>query len=482
VDAFWHNLCDGVDSITFFNDDELDASVDGELRANPDYVKARGIVADADKFDAAFFGFTPREAELMDPQQRVMLETGWHALENAGYDSSSYDGIVGVFAGMGNSTYYHENVLTRPDRVQAIGAFQTMVSNEKDYIATRLAYKLNLTGPGVSVHTACSTSLTAVCQAFQSLGSSQCDMALAGGVSITTPQNSGYLYQEGGMLSPDGHCRPFDANAQGTTFNNGAAMVVLKRLEDAQTDGDRVYAVIRGVGLNNDGADKMSFTAPSVNGQAGAIAMAHADAGVDPDTITYVEAHGTATPVGDPIEVAALTQAFRAGTERTQFCAIGSVKSNVGHLIAAAGVSGLIKTALSLYHRQIPATLYFEKPNPQLDLENTPFYVNSKLAEWQQGDSPRRAGISSFGVGGTNAHVILEEAPEPPVAENSTRPRQLLLLSAKTETALDSATENLSDYFKIHPETDCADAAYTLICRGCGRGAGKTSTRTTDIP
>ncbi|MCF7849315.1 MAG: amino acid adenylation domain-containing protein, partial [Kiritimatiellales bacterium] len=462
VDTFWQNLCDGVDSVTFFNDDELDASVDVVLRANPDYVKARGIIADADKFDAAFFGFTPREAEVMDPQQRVMLETGWHALENAGYDSSSYVGIIGVFAGMGNSTYYHENVLTRPDRMAAIGAFQTMVGNEKDYIATSLAYKLNLTGPGVSVHTACSTSLTAVCQAFQSLESGQCDMALAGGVSITTPQNSGYLYQEGGMLSPDGRCRPFDADAQGTTFNNGAAMVVLKRLEDAQADGDRIYAVIRGVGLNNDGAEKMSFSAPSVNGQAGAIAMAHADAGVAPDTISYVEAHGTATPVGDPIEVAALTQAFRVGTDRTQFCALGSLKSNVGHLIAAAGVSGLIKTALSLYHRKIPGTLNFEKPNPQLDLENTPFYVNAKLVEWQPGESPRRAGVSSFGVGGTNAHVILEEAPDVPKVGTSVRPRQLLLLSAKTETALDSATANLSGYFQAHSEADCADAAFTL--------------------
>ncbi len=463
VDTFWENLCAGRDTVTFFKDDELDASVDSELRKQPEYIKARGIIEGAEKFDAAFFGFSPREAELMDPQQRVMLEVAWQALENSGCTATDRNRLVGIYAGMGNSTYYHDNVLTRPDRIKELGAFQVMTGNEKDYIATRLAYKLNLTGPAVSIHTACSTSLVAVSHAVHALLDGQCDMALAGGVSITTPQNSGYLYQEGSMLSPDGHTRPFDVSAQGTTFNNGAAMIVVKRLDDALADGDRIYAVIRGAALNNDGADKMSFSAPSVDGQAAVVAMAHAQAGVEPESITYVEAHGTATPVGDPIEVTALTQAFRVGTDRKQFCALGSLKSNVGHLICAAGVTGLIKAALSLYHKKIPGTLYFEKPNPQLDLENSPFYVNAGLIDWPEGKTPRRAGVSSFGVGGTNAHVILEEAPSVEIlAERPSRPCQLLLLSAKTETALDAATVNLAEQFLQAPETDLADAAYTL--------------------
>ncbi len=460
-DELWQNLCNGVESTTFFTDEELDSGIDNILRKNPNYVKARGIVQDADCFDAAFFGVNPREAEIMDPQQRIFLEMAWAALENAGYNPESFGGLIGVYAGMGNNTYFANNVSTRPDLISRVGEFQVMVANEKDYLATRVSYKLNLTGPSVSVHTACSTSLVAICQAFQSLMSYQCDMALAGGISITVPQNSGYLYQEGAMLSGDGHCRPFDAQAQGTVFGNGVGVVVIKRLEDALEDKDQIYAVIRGVAINNDGSGKVSFAAPSVNGQAEAIAMAQTYANVHPETISYIEAHGTATPLGDPIEIEALTQAFRTKTEAKQFCAIGSIKSNFGHLVAAAGVTGLIKTALALKHKQIPPSLHFEKPNPAIDFANSPFYVNTKLSEWKAGITPRRAGVSSFGVGGTNAHVVLEEAPtaEP---SGSSRPRQLLLLSSKTQSALDAATAALRIHLTQHPEINLADVAYTL--------------------
>lgn len=461
VDDLWRNLCNGVESTTIFSDDELDPTIDNNLRNAPNYVRARGIIEDADRFDAAFFGINPREAEVMDPQQRVFLEMAFQALENAGYDPDSFNGLIGVYAGMGNNTYFANNVSTRPDVISQVGEFQVMVANEKDYLATRVSYKLNLKGPSVSVHTACSTSLVAVCEAFHSLMSYQCDMALAGGISIAVPQNSGYLYQEGAMFSSDGHCKPFDAQAEGTVFGNGVGVVVLKRLEDALQDRDQIYAVIRGVGINNDGAGKVSFAAPSVDGQAEAIALALACANVHPDTISYVETHGTATPLGDPIEIEALTQAFRNKTEAKQFCAIGSIKSNFGHLIAAAGVTGLIKTSLSLKHKQLPPTLHFQQPNPNIDFANSPFYVNAKLSEWKAGNTPRRAGVSSFGVGGTNAHVVLEEAPilEP---SGDSRPRQLLLLSAKTLEALDAATANLREHLAQHRDINLADVAYTL--------------------
>jgi len=461
VDELWQNLCGGVESTAFFSDAELDPNIDPNLRQDPNYVKARGIIDGADRFDAAFFGMSPREAEITDPQQRVFLEIAWAALENAGCDPNTFNGSIGVYAGTGNNTYFPNNIAGRSDVISRAGEIQVMVGNEKDYIATRTSYKLNLKGPSVSVHTACSTSLVAVCQAFYALMSYQCDLALAGGISITVPQNSGYLYQEGGMFSSDGLCKPFDAKAEGTVFGNAGGAVVLKRLEEAIADRDTIYAVIRGVGLNNDGAAKVSFAAPSVDGQADAIAMAHAMADVHPETISYIETHGTATPLGDPIEIAALTQAFALKTAAKQFCAIGSVKSNFGHTIAAAGVTGLIKTALALKHRQIPATLHFEKPNPAIDFANSPFYVNAELSEWKAGKTPRRAGVSSFGVGGTNAHVVLEAAPalEP---SSPSRPRQLLLLSAKTPSALDAATANLRSHLAQHPEIDLADAAYTL--------------------
>ncbi|MEH2223928.1 aminotransferase class III-fold pyridoxal phosphate-dependent enzyme [Nostoc sp.] len=461
VDEFWRNLCEGLESTTFFQDEELDPSIDPNLCKDPSYVKARGIIPGGETFDAAFFGINPLEAVVMDPQARVFLELVYEALENAGYESESFEGLIGLYAGCGQNTYFANHISGRMEIVDRIGEFQTMLANEKDFLTTRAAYKLNLKGPAVSVNTACSTSLVAVIQACQALTSYQCDLALSGGVSMTTPQNSGYMAQEGSMLSGDGHCRPFDASAQGTMFNNGAGVVVLKRLEDALNDGDRIYAVIRGSGINNDGADKVSFTAPSVDGQAEAIAMAQAYANFHPETISYIEAHGTATPLGDPIEIEALTQAFRVHTDAKQFCAIGSLKSNVGHLVAAAGVAGLIKTALALHYKKIPPSLNFEAPNPKIDLANSPFYVNTKLAEWLEGETPRRAGVSSFGVGGTNAHIVLEEAPQIQ-SSGSSRPQQLLLLSAKTSQALEAATANLQQHLQYNAEINLADVAYTL--------------------
>lgn len=461
VDELWRNLCEGIESTTFFTEEELDLSIDPDLLRDPNYVKARGIIAGGETFDATFFGITPREAEVMDPQSRVFLELVHEALENAGYVADSFDGLIGLYAGCGQNTYFANHICGRPEIVNRLGEFQTMLANEKDFLTTRAAYKLNLKGPSVTISTACSTSLVAVSQAIESLNNYQCDLAVAGGISMTTPQNSGYLAQEGGMLSGDGHCRSFDVDAQGTMFNNGAGLVVLKRLVDAIEAGDRIYAVIKGVGVNNDGADKVSFTAPSVDGQAQSIAMAQAYADFHPESISYIEAHGTATPLGDPIEIAALTQAFRLQTNAKQFCAIGSIKSNFGHTVAAAGVAGLIKTALSLYHKQIPASLNFTAPNPNLDLANSPFYVNTQLTEWPAGDTPRRAGVSSFGVGGTNAHVVLEESP-PVQSSGSSRPEQLLLLSAKTSTALAAATQNLAQYLQANPDVNLADVAYTL--------------------
>lgn len=463
VDEYWRNLVAGVESISTFSDAELAAAgLDpAEVAKIPDYVRARGLLADADCFDAPFFGINPKEAEATDPQQRVFLEAAWSALESAGYVPDAYRGAIGLFAGMSNNTYYLHNLHGRRDVTQLVGWLTTMMGNEKDYLATRVAYKLNLKGPALNLYTACSTSLVAVCQAVQQLQSFACDIALAGGVSISFPQHRGYQFQEGGITSPDGHCRAFDANAAGTVFSHGLGVVVLKRLAEAVADGDHIYAVIKGAALNNDGAGKVSFTAPSVDGQAEVIALAQAVAGIEPDTISYVEAHGTATPLGDPIEVAALTQAFRAKTSRKNFCGLGTVKSNLGHLDVAAGVAGLIKTALALKHRQLPPSLHFTRPNPKLELESSPFYVVNQLKAWQGDGSPLRAGVSSFGVGGTNAHVVLEEAPAVETSSAS-RPAQLLLLSAKSSQSLAAATGNLAAHFQKQSGVKLADAAFTL--------------------
>jgi acyl transferase domain-containing protein/glutamate-1-semialdehyde aminotransferase len=469
VDEFWKNLVDGRETLSFFSDDELDHANAEEMaaRRQPNYVRSRGIVADADRFDAAFFGIPPSEAEILDPQQRVFMETAWEALESAGHVPRSFDGPIGVFAGMSNNSYFLQNLLARQDVTDVVGWLTTMMGNEKDYLATRVSYKLDLRGPALNIQTACSTSLVAVAAAVQSLLNYQCDLALAGGVSITLPQNRGYLYEEGGITSPDGHCRTFDQSAAGTVFSNGVGIVTLRRLGDALDDGDTIYAVIKGAGMNNDGASKVSFTAPSVDGHAGVIALAHALAGIDPQTISYVEAHGTATQLGDPVEIAGLTQAFCAGgASATGYCAIGSLKSNVGHLDAAAGVGGLIKTALALHHKAIPPSLHFTAPNPKLDLAGSPFEVVTSLRHWQRPQGwPRRAGVSSFGVGGTNAHLVLEEAPPAPASVSEPPAEdveQLIVLSARSAAALEVAASRLRDHLVDHPAVPLADVAFTL--------------------
>ncbi|MBV9788631.1 MAG: amino acid adenylation domain-containing protein, partial [Chloroflexi bacterium] len=460
VEQLWLNLRDGVESVTFFSDDELRATaIDPALLSNPAYVKARAALPEIEQFDAAFFGYSPREAEVMDPQQRFFLECAWEALERAGYPAGDAPSSVGVFAGVGTSGY-QLNLFTRPDVLATVGTMQASLGSEKDHITTRVGYKLNLRGPCVTVQSACSTSLVAVHLACQSLRQGECKMALAGGASIVVPQVTGTLYQEGGIISPDGHCRAFDADAQGTVSGSGVGVVVLKRLEDALADGDSILAVVKGSAINNDGANKVGYTAPSIDGQAEVIAAALEMAGVAPETIGYIEAHGTGTRLGDPIEVAALKQVFGAvGAE--QRCALGSIKTNIGHLDTAAGVTGLIKAVLALHHRQIPPSLHFSAANPALSLDNSPFYVNTSLSEWQANATPRRAGVSSFGIGGTNAHVVLEEAP-PLETTSPGRAAQLLVLSAKTESALETATDNLIDQLEREPTLDLADVAYTL--------------------
>jgi acyl transferase domain-containing protein len=462
VAEFWRNLRDGVESVHRFTDDELRAAgIPAEVLAHPNYVKARPRLADIDLFDAEFFGFNPREAEVLDPQQRLFLECVWEAIEEAGYAPEHCPGAISLFAGASASSYYAHHVLANPEAVSLVGSFQAFLSNIQDSLATRVAYKLNLRGACYSVQTFCSTSLVAVHLAAQALANLECDVAVAGGVSVQVPQEGGYWFQEGGILAPDGHCRAFDARAQGTLFGNGVGVVVLKRLEDAVADGDFIHAIIRGTATNNDGALKVSYTAPSVAGQAAVIVEALANAGVSPDQITYLEAHGTGTALGDPTEVAALTKAFRSGTRRNGYCALGSVKSNIGHLDAAAGVASLIKTILALRHREIPATLHFTAPHPEIDFARSPFYVCQQRTDWRPEAGPRLAGVSSFGIGGTNAHVIVQEAP---VREPSgpSRPWQILPLSARTRAALDRATLDLAAHLREHLDQPLADVAYTL--------------------
>lgn len=460
---FWKNLVEGRDCITRFTDDQLAATGHDPkaLRALPGYVAARGLVEKPEWFDRTFFGIPTKEAEVMDPQHRVFLEIAWAALEDAGCDPSTYPGLIGLFAGTSNSTYYPYFVRQRRDLMETVGVVSAVIANEKDFLTNRAAYKLGLRGPALNIQTACSTSLVTVCVACQSLLDHGCDIALAGGVSLTFPQDRGYFYQEGSMTSPDGWCRPFDAAASGTVFSSGAGVVVLKRLADAVADGDQIYAVIKGQALNNDGSSKVSFAAPSVSGHTEVIALAQASAGITADTISYIEAHGTATPLGDPIEIAGLTQAFRATTDGRQFCALGSVKGNIGHLDAASGVASLIKTALALRHGQIPPSLHCQTPNPALHLEESPFYLNTELRPWPRGNALRRAGVSSFGVGGTNAHIVLEEAPEMPPT-GASRAAEVLVLSAKTASALEKKAADLAEHLEVHPDQSLAGVAFTL--------------------
>jgi amino acid adenylation domain-containing protein len=468
VERFWENLVAGTESVTFFRREELEAAgIAPALLDDPAYVPARAVVDGAELFDAELFGYSPREAEVMDPQHRLLLECAWEALERAGYDPRRYEGLIGVYAGSGANTYLLFNLAADPAALAAIGHFQAQLGNGMDFLAQRLSYKLGLRGPSLTVQTACSTSLVAVHLAVQSLLNGECDLALAGGVRIATPRPGGYLYQTDGILSPDGHCRAFDAAAEGTVDGEGAALVVLKRLAEALEHGDPIQAVIRGTAINNDGAVRVGFTAPGVEGRAAVVAMAQAVADVDPATFGFIEGHGTATFLGDPIEVDALRQVFEAATDRKGFCALGSVKANIGHLDAAAGVASLIKAALALERRVIPPTPHFERPNPRLRLEDSPFFVNTAALPWPAGEEPRRAGVSSFGMGGSNAHAVLEEAPpvQPSGPIDPVRPWQLLVLSAANAVALEEVTDRLADHLALHPELDLAglaDIAYTL--------------------
>jgi len=465
LDAFWAMLADGRSAFRALSDAELRAAgVAPESIIDPDYVKADLMVPGIEDFDAGFFGMQPRDATLTDPQHRLLMECAYQALEQAAYPPGTTTARTGVYAGVGKNGYREHHLRPRmAELVAAVGQYRLDIMNEHDFAATTLAYKLGLTGPAVTVQTACSTSLVAVHLACQGLLSYDCDLALAGGVSLDLPQGRGYHYEQGGILSPDGHCRPFAAAANGTVFGGGAGVVLLKRLGDARADRDCILAVIRGSAINNDGNDKIGFTAPSVGGQTRVVLEALAAAGVAADDLSYLEAHGTGTPLGDPIEVRALTQAFRADTRRAGFCAIGSVKSNIGHADAAAGIAGLIKTVLALTHETIPATLCAEPSNPRIDFADSPFFVNTQSRSWPATpERPRLAGVSAFGIGGTNAHVVLAEAPLPPPRVPLTREAELLVLSAKTPRALERTCANLAAHLQSHPEQALADVAYTL--------------------
>ncbi len=482
VATFWQRIHDGVESVKTYSDAELEAlGVPETLRSDPDYVKA-GVPLDGhDLFDAEFFGFTPREAEQLDPQQRLFLESAWACLEHAGCDPAQWTGKVGVYAGEGPGVYLMRHLLPSAGLDAGSGIADVlglMGANAPSSLCARVAYKLDLRGPAVSVQTACSTSLMAVHMACQSLLGHECDMALAGGVWLNLLQQGGYRHQAGAILSPDGHCRAFDAEAAGTVIGSGVGVVALKRLEDALRDGDTVHAVIKGSAANNDGAAKVGFTAPSVDGQAEVIRTAQLIAGVSADTIGYVEAHGTGTALGDPIEMAALTQAFRADTDRRGFCAVGSVKTNIGHLDAAAGVAGLIKAAMALKHAVLPPSLHCRQPNPRIDFASSPFYVNTQTAPWPRGSFPRRAGVSSFGIGGTNVHLVLEEASAA-LASAGERPREragevmrgtaepdweVLPLSARSEAALQAQRRQLALHLRGAAPAPLADIAHTLQC------------------
>lgn len=463
INEYWQNLRDGVESIRHYSREELLAAGVPQVQLdNPGYVNAGAPLEDMECFDPGFFGFSPREAEILDPQHRHFLELCWTAFEDAGHDPARFDGPIAVYGGSGHNAYMPYNLFTNPQLMDSVGLFLVRhTGNDKDFMVTRTSYCFNLTGPAINVQTACSTSLVAIHLACQSLLSGESDMALAGGVTIELPHRQGYQYEEGEILSPDGHCRPFDADSKGTVFGSGGGVVLLRPLAEAYENGDHIHAVIRGSAINNDGAGKVGYLAPSVGGQAACIAEALAVSGVEAEEISYVETHGTGTPVGDPIEIAALTQAFGEQTDKTGFCSIGSVKSNIGHTDTAAGVASLIKTVMALKHRQLPPTLHFTAPNPDINFDNSPFRVNANLIDWNS-DSVRRAGVSSLGVGGTNAHLIVEEAPELPVAIAPERSAQLLTFSARSPEACHRAMGSMADHLRSHASRCLADVAFTL--------------------
>lgn len=464
VEQYWRNLRDGIESIRRLSEEELIAHGETPDRMRDrNYVPAAAMLDGTEMFDGEFFGFGPKESAILDPQHRHFLEVAWEALESAGHPPERFAGPIGVYAGCGMGTYYWVNICSNPDLVEGTGTFLLRhTGNDKDFLSTRVSHIFDLKGPSINLQTACSTSLVATHFACQALLSGECDMALAGGVTIELPRGRGYVFKDGEILSPDGHCHAFDHRAQGTVFGSGAGVVVLRRLADAIADGDHIWAVIKGTAVNNDGAAKAGYLAPSVDGQARAIAEAHAIAQVPAETIGYVECHGTGTYLGDPIEIAALTAAFRETTDARGFCRVGSVKTNIGHLDTAAGVASLIKAALALKHRQIPPSLGFEAPNPSIDFETSPFAVNSRLIDWTSDKGPLRAGVNSLGVGGTNAHAVLEEAPAPPPSDPSDWPFQILTLSARNRAALDANAAALAAHLRAHPELSLADVAFTL--------------------
>lgn len=463
VEQFWQNLHQGIESVKFFNQQELLASgVDPALLENPNFVGAEGVLEGVELFDAEFFGFSPREAELLDPQHRIFLEVIWELLERAGYGGGEQGQVIGVYSGAGASSYLSRNLLSHQDYVRDVGTFKVSLATGQDFVSTRASYKLGLTGPSINVNTLCSSSAVAVHYAREALLAYQCDIAVAGGVTISNSREDALFYQEGGIGSFDGHCRAFDARAAGTVAGNGIALVALKRMEDALADGDQILGVLKGSAINNDGGDKASYTAPSPEGQARCITEALEVAGVDAGTISYVEAHGTGTNLGDPIEISGLTRAYRRYTEKNRYCGVGSVKTNIGHLVSAGGVASMIKTVLAMQHRTLPASLNFDSPNPKIDFNNSPFYVVDKSQPWLPvGGDLLRAGISSFGIGGTNAHLIVEEAPQLPNSDQG-RSHQLILLSAKTATALEKMKQNLRQYLQQQPAINLADLACTL--------------------
>ncbi|MEM7798630.1 MAG: type I polyketide synthase, partial [Chloroflexota bacterium] len=461
---FWENIRDGVESIERYCDDELLAEgVNAQTLSHPNYIKAGAPLDGIKLFDAHFFGMGPKEAAVMDPQHRQFLEVTWEALEHSGYDPDRFPGSIGVYGGSGHNLYLPYNILTNQKLMDAEGFFLLRhTGNDKDFLTTRVSYAFNLRGPSVNVQTACSTSLVAIHLASQALLNAECDMALAGGVTLEMPHRQGYFYKEGEILSSDGHCRPFDASAGGTVFGSGAGVVVLKRLEDALSDGDTIHAIILGSAINNDGAHKASYLAPSPEGQALVIDEALGVADVSPETIDYIETHGTGTALGDPIEIQGLTQAFGRSTHQKGCCALGSVKANIGHLDTAAGVAGFIKTVMALKHQQLPPILNFARPNPLIPFDESPFYVNKTLSKWEPSAHPRRAGISSLGVGGTNAHVVLQEGPTRGPSTPSRRLLHLFPVSAVSIKSLEGNIENLRQMAAESEAVDLADIAYTL--------------------
>lgn len=477
VDQYWSNLVNRVDSITTMSKDELDPTIPDELRNRSNYIPCRGLLEDVDKFDNTFFGLTPLEAMVMDPQHRIFLQLVWSALEDAGVVPDTFDGLIGVYGGSSPNTYFAHHVSPRKDVMRRIGDYAANILSDKDFLATRTSYALDLKGPSIAINTACSTALVAVSEAFQHLMTFQCDVAVAGGVSVFFPQRAGYLWQEGSNFSRQGRCRPFDENSDGMLVGGGGGVVVLKRLEEAIEDKDRIYAVIRGAALNNDGAQKIGFSAPSIRGQRDVISFAQAEAEVEPETIGYIETHGTATRIGDQIEVEALKQVFRKCPEHS--IVLGAVKSNIGHLDAGAGAAGLIKAALALKHKQIPPTVHFQKFNPELSMDDSPFKINTDVIDFAHGDTPRRAGVTGLGLGGTNAHIILEEPPPVEAGEKVVRHSRLLSLSAKNMSALARAHHNLADFIDRNPDVNLDDVAYTLA-KGRAEFAEKNVILSTD--